>query len=93
LSDKVCTRLIQYFVLRSRAGGHVLVTNVHASNPERNGMEHLLEWHLIYRDEAQLESVLPLARTETRLYTDATGVNVFAEFQVGDSSGSEGAGA
>ncbi len=82
LSDKVCARLIQYFVSRSRPGGRILVTNVHASNPERNGMEHLLEWHLIYRDEAQLESVLPTPRGTTRLYTDVTGVNVFAEFDV-----------
>jgi extracellular factor (EF) 3-hydroxypalmitic acid methyl ester biosynthesis protein len=82
LSDKVCARLLQYFVLRSSDGGQVLVTNVHANNPERNGMEHLLEWHLIYRDEQQLESVLPLERSATRLYTDATGVNVFAEFRV-----------
>ena len=37
----------------------MLVTNVHSGNPERNAMEHLLEWHLIYRDEGQLESVLP----------------------------------
>lgn len=82
LSDKVCARLIQYFVSRSHIGGRILVTNVHASNPERNGMEHLLEWHLIYRDEAQLQNVLPTPRGETRLFTDATGVNVFAEFQV-----------
>lgn len=82
LSDKVCARLLQYFALRSREGGQILVTNVHASNPERNGMEHLLEWHLIYRDERQLESVLPPHRTATRLYTDATGVNLFAEFRV-----------
>ena len=45
-------------------------------------MEHLLEWHLIYRDEAQLQNVLPTPRGETRLFTDATGVNVFAEFHV-----------
>ena len=90
LSDKVCTRLIQYFVLRSREGGHILVTNVHSSNPERNGMEHLLEWHLIYRDESQLEAVLPPARLDTRLYTDATGVNVFAEFRV--CAGADGGG-
>jgi extracellular factor (EF) 3-hydroxypalmitic acid methyl ester biosynthesis protein len=82
LSDKVCARLLQYFVLRSREGGQILVTNVHASNPERNGMEHLLEWHLIYRDERQLESVLPQQRADTKLYTDATGVNLFAEFRV-----------
>ena len=82
LSDKVCSRLLQYFVSRSSVGGTVLVTNVHSNNPERNGMEHLLEWHLIYRDEVQLESVLPHNRENTRLYTDDTGANIFAEFQV-----------
>ncbi len=82
LSDKVCARLVQYFVLRSREAGQILVTNVHSDNPERNGMEHLLEWHLIYRNEDQLESVLPLQRSATRLYKDVTGANVFAEFRV-----------
>ncbi len=52
-----------------------------AGRIERNGMEHLLEWHLIYRDEFQLEQVLPAQREATKLYTDATGVNVFAEFR------------
>lgn len=84
LSDKVCARLLQYFVLRSKPGAAVLATNVHAENPERLGMEHLLEWHLIYRDEAQMESVLPPRRSGTRLYRDDTGVNLFAEFQVPD---------
>ena len=86
LSDKVCARLLQYFELRSHKGGQILVTNVHAGNPERNGMEHLLEWHLIYRDERQLESVLPHQRSGTRLYTDDTGINLFAEFQVTQES-------
>ena len=45
-------------------------------------MEHVLEWHLIYRDEAMLESVLPLPREATTIYTDVTGVNVFAEFRI-----------
>ena len=82
LSDKVCARLLQYFVQRTRSGGGILVTNVHTSNPQIGVMEHVLEWHLIYRDEAMLESVLPEPRQATRLYTDATGVNVFAEFSV-----------
>ncbi|MDB5930058.1 MAG: methyltransferase domain protein [Polaromonas sp.] len=81
LSDKVCSRLLQYFVSRTRPGGTVMVTNVHASNPHKNVMEHLLEWHLIYRDEAGFEAVLPEARDNTRLFTDETGVNIFAEFQ------------
>ncbi|TBR73482.1 MAG: class I SAM-dependent methyltransferase [Burkholderiaceae bacterium] len=82
LSDKVCARLVQYFVARTNPGGTVVVTNVHSSNPQKNVMEHLLEWHLIYRDEMQLEGVLPASRRSTRLYTDETGVNVFAEFEV-----------
>jgi extracellular factor (EF) 3-hydroxypalmitic acid methyl ester biosynthesis protein len=86
LSDKVCARLLQYFVSRSKPGAAVLVTNVHSDNPERDGMEHLLEWHLIYRNESQLESVLPPRRVGTRLYRDDTGVNLFAEFQVPDGT-------
>lgn len=82
LSDKVCSRLLQYFVSRTNPGGTVLVTNVHSSNPQRIAMEHLLEWHLIYRDESQLENLLPVPRTQTRLYTDETGANVFADFVV-----------
>ena len=58
------------------------MTNVHSSNPQIGVMEHVLEWHLIYRDEAMLESVLPEPRGATRIYTDTTGVNVFAEFNV-----------
>jgi extracellular factor (EF) 3-hydroxypalmitic acid methyl ester biosynthesis protein len=86
LSDKVCSRLLDYFVDRTRPGGSVLVTNVHSTNPQKKVMEHLLEWHLIYRDEAGLESVLPNPRENTRTYTDATGVNVFAEFRVPGST-------
>jgi extracellular factor (EF) 3-hydroxypalmitic acid methyl ester biosynthesis protein len=81
LSDKVCSRLLRYFVARANPGSTVLVTNVHSSNPQRVLMEHLLEWHLIYRDEAQLESLLPTARTNTNVYTDETGANVIADFQ------------
>ncbi|MES2299126.1 MAG: class I SAM-dependent methyltransferase [Pseudomonadota bacterium] len=82
LSDKVCTRLMQHFAARMRAGASMLVTNVHSCNPEKLFvMGHLLEWYLIYRDEAQLERLLPPARAQ-RVYVDATGVNVFAELSL-----------
>ena len=80
LSDKVCARLLQYFASRTNAGGTVLATNVHSNNPQQVLMEHLLEWHLIYRDEAQVESLLPLSDAQKRVYTDDTGANVFADF-------------
>ncbi|CAN7479733.1 hypothetical protein D9M68_113360 [compost metagenome] len=79
LSDKVCTRLLSYFASRSRHGGQILVTNVHVDNPEKFGMEHLLEWYLIYRDDAGMAQLLPENSHSHRIYGDATGVNVFAE--------------
>ncbi|MFP8778417.1 class I SAM-dependent methyltransferase [Hydrogenophaga sp. RWCD_12] len=79
LSDKVCTRLIRYFMSRANTGARMLLTNVHSSNPERHGMEHLLEWHLIYRDEAQMAAVMSEVGAAVEMYTDATGVNLFAE--------------
>ena len=82
LSDKVCMRLLEYFQSRTRPQGEVLVTNVHPSNAQRGVMEHVLEWYLIYRDEKQLRSVLPKEANSPRIYTDKTGVNVFAEFSV-----------
>ena len=60
-------------------GHKLLLTNVHSSNPERHGMEHLLEWHLIYRDEAQMSSVMSEVGAPIEMYTDKTGVNLFAE--------------
>ena len=81
LTDKVCSRLLDYFVARTRPDGKVMVTNVHSQNPQKNVMEHLLEWHLIYRDEAGLEAVLPEKRQDTQIYLDKTGVNLFAEFR------------
>ncbi|WP_420993504.1 class I SAM-dependent methyltransferase [Cupriavidus sp. 30B13] len=79
LSDKVCARLLSYFAARTRPGGQLLVTNVHSANPEKFGMEHLLEWYLIYRDEARMSMLLPEHSSGHKLYVDQTGVNVFAE--------------
>lgn len=80
LSDKVCSKLLAHFSARTRAGGTLLVTNVHSRNPEKLFvMEHLLEWYLIYRDEEKMGLLLPLQSSERKIYTDATGVNVFAE--------------
>ena len=79
LSDKVCSRLTAHFAARTHPGGVLLITNVHSNNPEQSGMEHLLEWYLIYRDEAKIASVLPPESIIRNVYVDVTGVNVFAE--------------
>jgi len=76
LNDKVCARLMKLFHAMAKPGGVVAVTNVHSSNPIRQFMEHLLEWHLVYRDE---QGFLDLVPTEWKpeISIDSTGVNVF----------------
>lgn len=79
LSDKVCSRLTGHFAARTQPGGTLLVTNVHSNNPEKFSMAHILEWYLVYRDEAKMAEILPGQCSEPRIYTDITKVNVFAE--------------
>jgi extracellular factor (EF) 3-hydroxypalmitic acid methyl ester biosynthesis protein len=62
-------------------GGLLIVTNVDSCNPARNGMEFLLEWHLIHRDREQLKRLHPLAAPPGAVTTqaDVTGVNIYLE--------------
>jgi len=76
LSDKVCSRLVTLFYRWVAPGGVVAVTNVHPANPNRGFMEHIGEWYLIYRDEADMEKLVP-ALGRQRVYSDSTGLNVF----------------
>ncbi|CAJ0729438.1 MAG: class I SAM-dependent methyltransferase [Ralstonia sp.] len=82
LSNKVCQRLLAYFASRTRQGGAILATNVHSNNPMRFVMEHVLEWYLVYRDEPLMAELLPEGSHDARVYTDVTGVNVFAQASV-----------
>ena len=79
LSDKVCSRLTAHFAARTCHGGKILVTNVHSNNSTKFFMEHLLEWYLIYRDEASFYPLLPAQSIARKIYVDATGMNIFAE--------------
>lgn len=74
--DNVCRNLLGLYHRWIRPGGLLCATNVHSNNPERYLMEHLLEWYLIYRDEAHLASLAPKG-TDGEVFADETGVNVF----------------
>ena len=62
-------------------GGFLVATNIDASNPSRNGMEYLLEWHLIHRNSTQLRALIsdhaPPGSICVR--SDETGVNIYIE--------------
>jgi extracellular factor (EF) 3-hydroxypalmitic acid methyl ester biosynthesis protein len=86
LSDRICKQLMNIFYELLAPGGLLVATNVESSNPSRNGMEYLLEWHLIYRTPVQLKSLIP-DRAPARSFTvktDDTGINVFLEVRKPD---------
>ncbi len=81
LADRICKKLMDYFYGLLAPGGLLLATNVTPSNPCRNIMESLLEWHLVYRDSAQMANLKPEDAPEGsyEVKSEATGVNVFLE--------------
>jgi len=81
LSDQVCRRLLEVMHDWLAPGGLLVATNVEPSNPLRHGMEHLLDWHLIYRSGPDMLRLLPekVHREDARVLTEATGTNVFLE--------------
>jgi len=81
LTDAVCQRLMTLLYDWVAPGGLLLATNVESSNPMRFGMEHLLDWHLIYRSGPQLQALRPtqVAPEDFVIRADITGVNLFME--------------
>ena len=81
LSDQVCQRLLNVMYTWLAPGGLLLATNVEPANPLRHGMEHLLDWHLIYRNGPQMAALRPQGADADAacVRCDDTGVNVFLE--------------
>lgn len=81
LSDQVCQRLMNIMYAWLAPGGLLIATNVEPANPLRHGMEHLLDWHLVYRTAAQLGALKPqgVGADSVCVRCDETGVNVFME--------------
>lgn len=81
LSDRICKRLMNIFYDMLAPGGLVVATNVDSSNPIRNVMEYIFEWHLVYRNNDQFEALKPDA-AQPGTFTvkaDHTGANIFIE--------------
>ena len=79
LSDNFCQRLMEILYNWVAPGGLLLATNLHPSNPLRNGMEHLLEWNLVYRDAQAAAKLKPQAASAEHfcIESDLTGVDIF----------------
>lgn len=81
LSDRICRRLLEVFYDLVAPGGLLIATNVDLSNPSRNWMEYVLEWHLVYRDKEQFAKIAPdkAPPGSVEVKADETGVNIFLE--------------
>ncbi len=86
LSDHTCAQLMDIFYDQVAPGGLLLVTNVDPSNPLRNGMAYLLDWHLIYRTAQNLRALQPARAPDdaVQVRSDTTGVNLFMEVRKPD---------
>ena len=63
-------------------GGRVILGNFHPDNTTRAIMDHVLEWRLIHRDEADMDRLFQASRFgrgTTALRFEEAGVNLFAE--------------
>jgi extracellular factor (EF) 3-hydroxypalmitic acid methyl ester biosynthesis protein len=81
LSDRICRRLLEVFYELLAPGGLLVATNVDLSNPSRNWMEYVLEWHLVYRNSEQFLKLAPdrAPPGSCTVRSDVTGVNIFLE--------------
>jgi extracellular factor (EF) 3-hydroxypalmitic acid methyl ester biosynthesis protein len=81
LPDAVCKRLMSIFYDWLAPGGLLISTNVDISNPLRHGMDHLLDWHLVYRNSSQAQALFPAQAPAdaASIRSDLTGVNLLVE--------------
>lgn len=86
LANNVCQRLMDIMYDWVAPGGLLVATNVEPANPHRNGMEHLVDWYLVYRTGPQMRELIPRQASpeNARVFSDDTGVNVFLEIRKPD---------
>lgn len=74
LKDAVAARLTSILFGMLRPGGSLLVANFHSDCPDVAGMEAILTWWLVYRDEKQMarlcSEIDPTQVAESKVYRD-----------------------
>ena len=81
-SDKLVVRLLDFIHGLLAPGGKVLLGNFHPNNPGKEAMDHILDWRLIHRSEAELDAIFvasKFGRPCTRFRFEEQRVDVFAE--------------
>jgi len=78
LAPDTCRHLVNYFHDILAPGGLVMVANMNDSKPFANFIEHILDWHLIYRNSDQMWTFAPPhLRANSEVIHEPTTVNLF----------------
>ncbi len=91
LSTKKAQTLTAKLFSQLAANGTLVIGNMAPENPSRWAMEHLAEWHLIYRtrdDLPELCALLPKSR-RVNIIQEPLGINLFLKIQAGDDGNSD----
>lgn len=79
LTDRVCSRLLDWLYDRALPDGLVVATNVHPRHTAHAILGDLSDWHLIVRSEADMRALLSQNSGTASVGTEPAGVNVFLE--------------
>ena len=80
LRDRELIRMLNWIYDRLLPNGTVILGNFHSANPDRVLLQHLLEWHSIYRSAEDLEKVFSHSKFRSlplEIQSDEFGVELF----------------
>jgi len=80
LRDREFIRILDWIYDHLLPNGIVILGNLHAANPDRVLLEHILEWHSVYRSADDLESLFSRSKFRSLplvIQSDEYGVELF----------------
>ena len=85
LAPDTCRALMELWFDSLSPGGLMLIANMDDTKPFRNFIEFILDWQLIYRNSAEIFSLVPKrCREATRVIAEPTSVNLFLHIRKPD---------
>ncbi len=80
-SKGICQRLVKYMIARTQKGGTLIVTNMHRNNEMRHYMDYCGGWHIIHRDEKEIQEFVPPGY-QIELHYDKNRTNIFLKILI-----------
>jgi hypothetical protein len=81
-SDVIVVKLMNAVHAMLRSGGRAIFGNFHLKNPTKAIMDHVLDWRLVHRSEADMHRLFEASlfgRPCTRIVYEEQGINLFGE--------------